>query len=187
VRKLVKILLGGLVVFMVLSIAQEWEFFSGAWFGEPEEVIELPHEDLAEAANAIHMTLSLMRHFYMSDGDPRFRERMPAAEWIIDEMAEDITYLQRNRRLQDASLEQMEVLSSTALDRDRVEIITREFWHVKVLFADNGTDAQPPLTQVAHGRYLVARTGQGWRVEGWEPTVPDAVADEGKPSEAREQ
>ena len=100
-KGLLKILLGGFVVFMGLSISQEWEFFSSAWFGEPEPRAPLTDDERNAAAEAVHMTLSLMRHVYLSSGDPRFGERMPAAEGIVEEILADVRYLARNQRVQD--------------------------------------------------------------------------------------
>ena len=68
-KALLKILLGGFVVFMSLSIAQEWEFFSSAWFGEAAPQAPLSDDERKGAADAVHMTLSLMRHLYLSGGD----------------------------------------------------------------------------------------------------------------------
>jgi hypothetical protein len=172
VKILLKTLLGGFLVFMVLAMAQEWEFFAEAWFGKAETRVELPYEDLVEASDAVRMSLSLMQHFYMSEGDPRFAERMPVAEWVIDEMRQDIAYLSRNHRLQDAALQQMEILSVEALDEDRVEIETREFWTVRMVQSPNGSEADPARSHVAHVSYLLGRTGQGWRVESWGPASP---------------
>jgi hypothetical protein len=97
---------------------------------------------------------------------------MPVAEWVIDEMQQDIVYLSRNRRLQDATLQQMDILSVEVLAEDRVEIVTREFWTVRMVRSGSGIETDPARSQVAHGRYLLNRTGQGWRIESWGPTLP---------------
>ncbi len=47
-KGLLKILLAGFVVFMVFSVAQEWEFFSSAWFGSEEQRFELIHTGVGE-------------------------------------------------------------------------------------------------------------------------------------------
>ena len=169
---LFKTLLGGFLVFMVLAMIQERDFFAQAWFGKAEPGVEVPYEDLVEASDAVRMSLSLMQHFYMTEGDPRYAERMPVAEWVIDEMRQDIVYLSRNHRLQDATLQQMEILSVEALEVDRVEIVTREFWTIRMVRSGSGIETDAAKSHVAHSRYLVGRTGQGWRVDSWDPTLP---------------
>ena len=93
VKALLKILLGGFVVFMLLAIGQEWEFFSEAWFGAGEEKTTASDSDQQEASQAVSLMLNLMRHFYASGGDPRFADRMPASDGILQEMRSDIDYL----------------------------------------------------------------------------------------------
>ena len=100
-KALGKILLGGFVVFMGLAITEEWGMFSSAWFGESEPEASLTDEERKSAADAVHLTLSLMRHLYLSGGDPRFAERMPAARGIVEEILADVRYLARNQRVQD--------------------------------------------------------------------------------------
>jgi hypothetical protein len=172
VKALVKILLGGFVVFMSLSIAQEWEFFSSAWFGEPAPTAPLTDDERKGAADAVHMALSLMRHLYLSGGDPRFAERMPAAGGIVEEIQADVRYLARNQRVQDPELLRLDVTDVERLGEDRVEVRTRERWHVRVRWAHGGGDAESPRKPTIHGRYLVVRGGKGWRVEGWETFDP---------------
>lgn len=167
-KALLKILLGGFVVFMSLSIVQEWEFFSSAWFGEPAPGAPLTDDERKGAADAVHMTLSLMRHLYLSGGDPRFAERMPAADGIVEEIQADVRYLVRNQRVQDPELLRLDVTEVERLGQDRVEVHTRERWHVRIRWAHGGADAEPPRLHTIQGRYLVVRGGKGWRVEGWE-------------------
>jgi hypothetical protein len=168
VRALLGILLGGLIVFMTLAIAQERELFFTAWFGEPEPRAALTTEESKEAADAVHLTLSLMRHLYLSGGDPRFAERMPAADGIIEEILADVRYLARNQRVQDTELLRLDVTAVDRLGEDRVEVRTRERWRVRIHWAHGGDHAEAPREQVIHGRYFLVLGGKGWRVEGWE-------------------
>jgi hypothetical protein len=182
VRNLLKILLGGFLVFMLLAIAQEWEFFSTAWFGSEPEAVVLSEEAQAGAVAAVEQTLQLMGHFYGTGGDPRFAERIPASEAVLAEMAEDIDYLRRNHRRQEPSLQGLEILSVRALDEMRAEVRTKEFWIHRVYWITDGGEAEPPHSQVLWGTYLVAHRGQKWRVEGWEVSEPPrdrGVAGEG--------
>lgn len=184
-KNLLKILAGGFVLFQVLAIAQEWDYFATAWFGLVEEPEALSEEERQEAAGAVYLTLSLMRHLYASGGDPRFADRMPASQAVLAEMLSDVEYLERNRRRQDPVLEHLEVLAVDELAPGRVEVRTRERWAVRVLWAEGGTDAEPPRSQLVHGKYLVARRGEEWQVEGWDLTgapEPEPAAGGGEPS-----
>jgi len=172
-KPLLKILLGGFVVFMSLAIAQEWTLFSSAWFGKPAAELSLTDEERKEAADAVHLTLSLMRHLYLSGGDPRFAERMPAAEGIVEEILADVRYLARNQRVQDTELLRLDVTAVDPLGEGRVTVRTRERWQVRTRRAHGGGDADPLRSQVIHGRYLVVHGRKGWRVEGWEIVDPE--------------
>ncbi len=176
-RSLLKILLGGFLVFMVLAIADEWTFFSAAWFGQAAPAPELTEDERAAAEDSLRLLLSVMGHFYRSGGDSRFAERMPAAAWVVEEMQADVDYLRRNRRVQDPQLERMEVVSLESLSEDSIEMRTRELWRFEILWVTGG-EAEPARVQWVQGRYLLARRPRGWRVEGWEILEPE-VAREG--------
>jgi len=180
VKTLAKILLAGFAVFMVFSVAQEWEFFSSAWFGTEDERPRLPDAEREAAADAVRTTLNLMRHFYASGGDTRFAERIPAAEGVIAELVADVNYLARNHRVQDPELLRLELTSVEELSADRVEIVTRETWRIRTLLTVGGREADPPRSQTIEGKYFVVRSGTGWRVEGWE--LQGVGAEDGEPA-----
>lgn len=167
-KNLLKILAGGLVAFQVLAVAQEWEVFSTAWFGVTEEPPELSEEERREATGAVYLTLSLMRHFYASGGDPRFAERMPASDLVRGEMQADIDYLERNRRRQEPELTAFDVVAVETLGAERAEVRTRESWTTRIFWAEGGGEAEPPHRQTLDGEYLVTRQAGGWRVEAWD-------------------
>jgi hypothetical protein len=85
-------------------------------------------------------------------------------------MLADIDYLGRNRRRQDPALMKLEILGVDSLDRDRLEVRTREFWRVDFYSLVDGEPSDEPVWQVVHGRYLAIRAGSGWRIDGWEFT-----------------
>ena len=177
-RGLLKILLGGFAVFMALSIAQEWEFFSSAWFGEDEVQAAVTDADREAASDTVRQMLSLMRHFYSSGGDPRFSERMPVADGIREEISKDVDYLRRNHRIQDPRLMRLEIVSVESAGADLFEVRTREFWQVHFLSAVDGEPSDEPVWQINHGRYLTRRGNFGWNVESWEMVLGDDEATE---------
>lgn len=180
-KRLLQILGVAFLLFMAVAVADEWAFFSSAWFGAPsEERQELSEDDRRAAADTVATMLSLMRHFYLSGGDPRFAERLPASAGLIDELRSDVDYLARNHRVQEPELERLVVLSVEAVgdgaDLDRVEVKTRERWRFRVLWASDRSQAEPPRERTVDGRYYLVRTNAGWRVEGWEPIAEEEPA-----------
>jgi hypothetical protein len=175
VKQLLKIVGIGLAVFILMAIAEEWDFFYGAWFGPDDEALVLADEDREAAGEAVYLMLTIMRHLYSSGGDTRFAERMPASDGIIEEMISDIEYLSRNHRRQDPELKRMEIESVEPLAPDRVEVRTRELWSFRFSWLGRGGDSDPPRIEVIHSLYLVVRTQSGWRVEGWRFVDPPEV------------
>lgn len=183
-KNLLAILLGGFVAFQALAIAQEWEIFGAAWFGlggKPEE--ELSQEELQAAADAVTLTLSLMRHFYASGGDPRFADRMPAGEAVLSELRSEVEYLDRNHRRQLLTLEDYEVTAVEPRGKNRVEVRTREHWSVHTLLISDGREVDPRRASRLQGTYAVVRQGHAWRVEGWDFGGPQSMAGETDESE----
>lgn len=176
-KTLLKIVAAGFLAFMVLAIADEWAFFSDAWFGgnEPPDA-ELPEVEQEAAADTVHLTLNLMRHLYLSGGDPRFADRMPASDGVKEEMLADIVYLGQRHLMQDSELLRLDVMSVETLAPDRLELVTRELWRFRVLRADGTGEVEPAHNRTVEAAYLVARGGSGWRVESWrlEEQEPEA-------------
>lgn len=176
---LVKIVLAGFVAFMLLAMTQEWELFYTSWFVKAEAEEDSLDTEQQEATAAIRLTLELMRHLYASGGDPRFAERIPASESVVDEMQQDIDYLAINHRRQEPGLLKFEVASIQSLGEDRIEVTTREFWQWKIDWIDGSGEAEPARYEVVHGRYLVVRGAKGWAVAAWDFDLDPQPADEG--------
>lgn len=178
-KNLLKILLGGFVVFQVLAIAQEWDLFAAAWLGTDREEPSLSLEHQRAAAAAVDEALTLLQHFYLSGGDARFADRMPVSEAFLEEARRDVAYLARNGRLQDPVLEELVVQTVEAAGPGRATVGTRERWRVRELRARDGEILGPPRVQLTYRQYRVSRQGTGWRVEGWElagPPEPDPAS-----------
>ena len=176
-KALLKILGAGFLVFMVLAIADEWAFFSAAWFGDDEKAAaELSEAEQKAAADTLHLTLNLMRHLYLSGGDPRFSDRMPASDGLKEEMLADIVYLGRRHLVQDPELLRLDVMSVETPAEDRLELTTRELWRFRVMRADGTGEVEPPSTRTVEAGYLLVRGGSGWRVESWRLEEREAPA-----------
>ena len=168
-KSFLKIVIGGALVFQVVAIAQEWDYFSKAWFGAASSAPPLSDEETDGAAETIRQLLTSMEHFYGTGGDPRFSDRMPASTPLIDEMQADVDYLARNHRVQVPTLQRFELLEVRPLDEERIEVRTRELWGVRTLWSVQGSEAEPFRVQVVYGKYLVVRDRSVWRVHAWEP------------------
>ncbi len=177
-KTLLKILLGGFLLFMTLAVTQEWSFFSEAWFGADEPAAELAPEERDGAVQAVALTLDLMRHLYASGGDTRFADRMPTSAGVLEEMLVDIDYLTRNGRRQDPKLERLEVEAVELLATGSVEVRTRELWSFRFFWMDGSGESDPHRVEVGRSRYLVNRGSAGWVVEGWEALGPAPVPSE---------
>lgn len=168
-KSFLKILLIGFVGFMIAAVAQEWGYFSSAWFGGSTPEPAFSDEDRSAAAEAVRQTLVLMEHLYGTGGDPRFAERMPVSPTVLAGMMDDIEYLRRNHRRQEPRLQNLQITEVKQLSSGWAEIETREYWIYRIFWiTGDGAQAEPPYSQVIGGRYLVGRQSQGWRVERWE-------------------
>ena len=168
-KDLVKILIIGLLVFMALALVQERQVFLSTWFGgDVQPAPEVAEDDRRAAEDTVSNMLSMMRHLYSSDGDPRFAERMPAGQVVIDELMEDITYLRRNHRRQDPRLMRLVVDEVTVAGSGRLRVRTTEHWVIRILWIDGNTEAERPHSMIVHGVYRLARDTAGWKVMWWD-------------------
>lgn len=172
-KNLLKIVLAGTAAFLVLAIGQEWRFFSEAWFGSESESYEMSAKEQKEVADTVYQTLALLEHFYASGGDPRFAERMRASEAFVEEMTTDVQYLGRNHRIQEPSLERLDVVAIEGLGEGRVQIHTRELWNVHYRQVKAGGAIDSPGSQRLDRKYLLRRGNRGWSVEGWDLAEPE--------------
>jgi hypothetical protein len=172
VSSLLKILGAGTLAFMTLAMAQEWTVFDQAWFGSAKNAPELPETERKAASDAVYATVKVMEHVYSSGGDPRFLERMPASDAVLEEIRADIDYLRLNQRRQEISLDRLDVMAIHPVSAHRVEIQTREIWSVRVDWIGGGEAAEPAAQRLVHGTYRLSRGARGWRVQSWEPSEP---------------
>ena len=172
-KGLLNILAGGFLVFMVVAVADEWDFFSTAWFGASKPKAVVADADRKDVEATLQLFHRISGHYYGSGGDPRFAERLPALEGVVRELQADVTYLRENGRKQELVLGRLDVLSVELLGEGRFEARTREYWHVSTLWIKDGSLAGPPVVVKSLGRYLVARGTQGLRVEAWDPVLDE--------------
>ena len=175
-----KILLGAFALFMVFSVAQEWDFFSSAWFGKEQKAAGMSEEDRRGASEAVGLFLRMTCHLYGTGGDPRFAERIPASPPLVEELLADIAFLRHRHRLQEPRLMRLEVLGVEPAGEDRAEVSTREYWVARTLWMDGSAEAGPTRSDIVRCTYRVFKDGAAWKVWAWEP-VEDPLAGGGAP------
>lgn len=177
-RAFLKILLWGFAAFMVASVAQEWDFFSSAWFGGGTPEPQLSAQEKRGASEAVYLYLKMTSHLYGSGGDPRFAERTNAAPDLVQETLTEVEYLRRNRRVQDPVLMKLVVLDAQPLG-ESVEVRTREFWVTRTYWIETERESDPPLSEIVFAKYRLERDGEGFRVMAWdfdEPASDESAA-----------
>lgn len=161
-KRLLLILLGAAVIFIGVAMIQQWQVFASAWFGYVPDTPTLSAEDRQEAETALRNYLTLTGHLYRSNGDPRFLERLPAAQRVTDEVMADIIYLRHNGRYQEPTMERTEIEDARLLGPGSVEIRTREFWVIRTRSLADGMETDPVRSDVINVRYLLSKEHSGW-------------------------
>jgi hypothetical protein len=164
-KRLFLILALGLLGFLSIAMLQEWRIFATAWLGASQEVVSLGEEDRKAAADTVHEYLTLLAHVHAGGGDPRFLDRLPASDAVIDELVAELDYLRRNGRRQIMVLQGLDVQAVDQLDERSVEVRTREWWTIGYDQAGNEAPAGRRTANVVSGRYLVRREPSGWAIQ----------------------
>lgn len=166
----------GFLVFLALSMAQEWEVFRPWLLGEKAETrsvaADAGQRQAAEAA--VRELLTMTSHYYASRNDPRFLERMPARGWVVDEMRADVEYLLRNGRVQEMKLLELGVLGVEPRGEKRAQVRTRERWRVRTVSAEGTGEGDPARESALECRYSVVQTGRAWQVVDWDAALAAA-------------
>ena len=141
-----------------------WAGWDG--FQAPRREGALTDADRRGAADAVRLFLTLSAHLRTAGGDPRFAERLPASDEVVDEVLQDITFLRHAAREEEARLVRSEVRDVRGEGDGRATVRTKEYWVTREL-----TALPPALPQtysdVVLARYAVRRETGGWRVESW--------------------
>lgn len=166
-RAFLKVLLWGFAAFMVLTIGQEWEFFSTSWLGRSTPPPALSDAQKKGAVDAVFVYLKMTSHLYGSQGDPRFAERIAAAPPVTQETLADVAYLRRNGRVQDPVLLRMEALAVDPLGQGAL-VKTKEFWITRTFGVGSDEELGPARSEIVFAKYRLEPDGPGWRVMAWD-------------------
>jgi len=142
-----------------------------AWAGwagleAPSRDGALTDADRRGATDAVQLFLTLSNHLRAADGDPRFAERLPASEEVVDELIRDLEFLRHAAREEEARLVRSEIRDVRAAGDGRATVRTKEYWVTRQLTAPSPTLPQT-YSDVVLARYAVRREAGGWRVESW--------------------
>lgn len=168
-KALAKILAAGLLLFVTAAALQHRSPLSAALGTRSgAALVEGAREPAPqEALETVLAFLKLSGSFYGSGGDPRVAERLPASEAVIDELARDVEFLWRQRRLQQQELAGVEVDSADRLGEAGAEVAIREYWTIRTVDARDRRPLGEPRSAVVFCRYRLARDGTAWKIVAW--------------------
>ncbi len=167
-KSFIIIVVSALAVFMALAIAQERDVFLpliGITSSAPEMVTPATPPEIE---TTLRTFLAVMSHLYGSGGDPRFAERLPAGNEVVDEILADITYLEHNRRIQEMSLVNLQINSINSPTGGYAQVNATEYWVIRTRWDDKDGESDPARSEVHTVDYRLKVEGGEWRVIGWE-------------------
>lgn len=166
-KQFLGLLAGSTLVFMTLSIIEEWEVFRPLFIPGTQAVVEESPEEINQTIDRFNM---LLIHFYRYGGDRRFLQRLPASTKIQNELDEDAEYLKMSRIVQDMDLVRTSPVSHRTIGNDIYEQVREEEW--SLIYRNINGD---PLSDrkrffVVTLRYVVCKTVDGWTILSMEPS-----------------
>lgn len=166
-KRFAQIVVAALVVFIALAMLEERETFASNWFAKDAGYRASQAEQRA-VAQAVHDFRMLAAHWYGTDGDRRFAERLPATQPLVDELRSDIAYVRRNGRIETPRLMRAEVLRVEVRSESAAEVTTREMWVTEFRWEGGGVSDEP-RSDILFARYRLIRDGSKWIVSAWDP------------------
>ena len=146
---------------------QEWDAFQPLFSGPSKS--SPPAGCPKEAKQALQDFCTLLSHVYMSGGDVRFLDRLPASDPIKEEITLDLKYLSRNGRYQQMDLHKQTIDSESAPAADACTFEAKEYWIVRYLDLQRRALEEKPTVMVTSWRYILRKTAAGWEVVSMEP------------------
>jgi hypothetical protein len=158
------------VVFMAMTMAQEWQVFAPLLLGQTGAAAETrPGEVPAQLEDFLARFNTMLVHTYRFAGDTRFMDRLAAGDALKAEISADLDYLTRNGIVQSTRLASMKRLSGRQLAAGVYEIIREEEWHLEYLDHQGALLSERPMSYVITWRYVIKRAGDGWLVTAMGP------------------
>jgi hypothetical protein len=170
VKRFLQIVGGALLLFIALAMLEERQTFARNWFASAQAYRATEAEQRA-ATRAVHEFRTLAAHWYGTNGDRRFADRLPATAPVIDEVRADIEYVRRNGRIETPHLMRLEILAADVTSESAAEVRTREFWVTEFHWPAGGA-SDPPRSDIVFAKYRLMRDGGHWIVSAWDPIDP---------------
>jgi len=158
------------LLFMGLTMAQEWSLFRPLFIREAVPVSEkIPDE----TERAIKFFNAMMVHYYASAGDERFLQRIPASDQVRGEFFKDAEYLRENGVVQVMKLSDFKVSSARKVREGRYIIETEEEWTLHYEDLDgNRFDPRDQNFKVLM-KYYCEKGPEGYNIARMEPLRED--------------
>lgn len=169
-KRLLQLVGGAALLFIVLAMLEERETFTRNWF-QPAAGFRAAEAERRAAAETVHAFRTLAAHWYGTGGDARFGQRLPASPQILDELRSDIEYVRVNGRVETPRLMRIEFISSDVTSENDAEVRTREYWITEFHWIGGGVSDET-RSDVLFARYRLGRDGARWIVTAWDPIEP---------------
>jgi len=136
--------------------------------------LRVTQEDRDGAVEAVRQVVTLSSHLVRSSADQRFVDRIPAATEVVEEMVADVAFTRHEGRMEEPQPVRIQVEAVEPSRPAGVEVVTREYWVVRVTRVPEGTPEPQVRADVVQARYFVRREGARWRVVSWRIEPPPA-------------
>lgn len=170
-KRFLFLLVGGFAVFMILAIADEWAYFSSAWFGGGK-VDERGSQPLSAegAKEALRAHLGDLERVYARQENAPLVNAGPE---VVGEIDADLHFLRGRRWGQSLELEECLIDGVFFISPARAEIQTRERW--KVILHRPAKEEEARRSEV-RGRYRMQLNKGQWSVVNWDALPPGDFA-----------
>lgn len=172
-KRFLQLVVAAILLFIALGMVEERETFARSWF-KPADGFKASDAERRAASEAVYAFRTLAAHWYATNGDARFGERLPASQPMIDELRGDIAYIRRNGRSETPRLMRIEFLSSELPNDSTAEVKTREYWVTEFHWLGGG-ESDATRSDLLFGRYRLHREGTRWLVDSWDPVEPPSA------------
>lgn len=160
-RDLILIILISTILFFTLAIIEDWQNFKSLFFKKEIKKIEFPEEILKTIDNFN----TLLEHIYRFEGDERFLQRLPASDFLKEEILEDLYYLYSYQIIQEIKLKKIEILKKNLINENQAIVSTSEEWELYYKDINGHPLLKKPMDFSINNDYYLRKTVLGWLVE----------------------
>jgi hypothetical protein len=156
--RLVTIVVATSLLFMVMTMLQEWQVFAPLLSADNESTVDSGVPEVPEeAGEALERFSTVLVHLYRFAGDQRFLDRLAAGDSLKSEIVADLDYLARNGIVQSMRSLSHQQISEKRLQADVFELVTEEEWQLEYLDGSGAQVSARAMSFVITWRYVVKR------------------------------